>query len=146
VTNLSILKLLFTRGSCITALLSVVTSACSLPQQGESTTKVVVPSADFIAEEKKGKQLFAKYCSACHGTNAKGTKQGPSLLHKMYNRHHHSDMTFYKAAQYGIYQHHWHFGNMPPVKNITPQQTGHIIKFIRVKQSTTGDTSSKHRH
>ncbi len=123
-------------------------TACSSSTSKESRLNVVTPPPGFIANEQKGESLYSEFCSECHGTisnstisNGKsnvvsnGTTQGPPLIHHIYKPGHHPDMFFYKAVQFGTYQHHWRFGNMPPVKNITPQQTGHIIKFIRTKQS-----------
>ncbi|NOX42679.1 MAG: cytochrome c [Gammaproteobacteria bacterium] len=118
-------------------------TACSLPDRKESRLKVVVPPIDFVADEQKGELLYSEYCSACHGPKADGTRQGPPLAHHIYKPNHHSDMHFYKAVQFGTYQHHWRFGNMPPVKGISPPQTGHIIKFIRAKQSTIGLGTAK---
>jgi len=118
---------------------TVTLSACSSSNEREDSIDVVTPPANFIGNEMRGRSLYAEYCSLCHGTIKKGksaeTSRGPSLISSMYKSDHHSDMHFYKAVQFGTYQHHWHFGNMPAVKDITPQQTAHIISFIRVKQS-----------
>ncbi len=141
--------------STLLAAILLLNTACSLSMTNKDRLNVVTPPPEFIANEQKGELLYSEFCSECHGTIsnrksnrqanrelngesniiAAGTTQGPPLIHHIYKSDHHSDMFFYKAVQFGTYQHHWRFGNMPPVKNITPQQTGHIIKFIRVKQS-----------
>ena len=117
---------------------AALSQACSQPGKVDNKREVHTPPAGFIADKEQGGQLFVEYCSQCHGRNGKGTKQGPPLIHKIYRNDHHSDMSFYKAAQLGTYQHHWHFGNMPPVKNISPEQTGHIIAYIRQEQHEAG--------
>jgi len=117
---------------------AVITSGCSQPETAKNKREIHTPSADFVADAVLGRDLYGEYCSQCHGKTGKGTKQGPPLIHKIYRRDHHSDMSFYKAAQLGTYQHHWHFGNMPPVENINPEQTGHIIAYIRGKQEKAG--------
>jgi len=117
---------------------AALSQACSQPGKTENKREIQTPPLDFIADKTQGGQLYVEFCSQCHGKNGKGAKQGPPLIHKIYRSDHHSDMSFYKAAQLGTYQHHWHFGNMPPVKNISPEQTGHIIAYIRQEQHKAG--------
>lgn len=97
-----------------------------------------LPDQDYRADSNNGSKEYLKYCQSCHGSNAKGTSLGPPLVSRIYRPDHHSDMSFYKAAQMGTYQHHWHFGNMPPVKGITPEQIANIIAYIRGLQRAAG--------
>jgi len=82
----------------------------------------------------RGKFLFEKNCSSCHGKDLKGSEQGPPFLHGFYKPSHHGDGSFYRAALKGVTAHHWNFGNMPPVKGITESKVKSIIAYIRFYQ------------
>jgi cytochrome c2 len=85
-----------------------------------------------------GKLLFLENCAVCHGVDVKGTETGPPLIHKVYHPGHHADGAFYLAVKFGVRQHHWKFGNMPPVKGVDQNMTTAIIKFIRHLQKEAG--------
>jgi hypothetical protein len=42
------------------------------------------------------------------------------------------------AAGDGVKQHHWQFGDMPPQPNISPEEMGHIIAWVRQEQRRAG--------
>jgi len=86
----------------------------------------------------KGAALFAANCAACHGSNATGTDQGPPLIHRIYEPSHHDDFSFYRAVSSGSRQHHWQFGDMPPVPGVSFEDTGHIIAWVRQQQRKAG--------
>lgn len=86
----------------------------------------------------KGVKLFSEHCSICHGKALEGSTTGPPLLHPFYKESHHSDSAFYRAALKGVTAHHWEFGNMPPVKNMTIEKMDSIIPFIRWYQKEKG--------
>jgi mono/diheme cytochrome c family protein len=88
------------------ALLPALASA-----QGMSATE---PTRGLMPTPAKGKMLFEKNCAKCHGTDLKGTDQGPPLVHKIYESSHHSNAAFQMAARHGARAHHWQFGDMPP--------------------------------
>lgn len=117
---------------------SIVLVACSSPDSGEDKQQKLLPGADFVADAKQGKVLFEKQCARCHGPGAKGSDQGPPLIHDIYRPGHHADMSFYWAVKDGSTQHHWHFGNMPPIKGVSPDDVGHIIAYIRREQRMNG--------
>lgn len=100
--------------------------------------KAVLPPKSFVADPARGAALFQKHCIECHGRDARGTERGPSLLHPGYRPDHHSDLAFYIAMQQGVGQHHWKFGDMKPVRAVTPEQAGHIIGWIRHEQRKAG--------
>lgn len=86
-----------------------------------------------------GMQAFLEKCAACHGQWAEGTAdRGPPLIHPFYEPNHHDDDAFHRAVQTGTNQHHWHFGDMPPVEGVTRRQAGGIIQFIRWWQQRNG--------
>ena len=108
------------------------------------------PAAGLIlpplsAQATQGKVAFDANCAACHGANAAGTNKGPPLVHDIYNPGHHADEAFYRAAAYGVRQHHWPFGNMPPQSQMTREQMDDIIRYVRELQAANGITAQPHR-
>lgn len=85
-----------------------------------------------------GEQLFVQNCAACHGVQAVGTKQGPPLVHKIYEPSHHGDAAFVLAARNGSKQHHWQFGDMPAQPQLTEAQVKAITAYVRALQRDAG--------
>ena len=104
----------------------------------KSDTSVAVKMPVLSAVAASGQAIFKINCSQCHGPNAGGTTQGPPLIHKYYEPNHHADGAFYRAATMGVRAHHWHFGNMPPIRTVTTQDVSKIIVFIRDVQKANG--------
>lgn len=96
------------------------------------------PPANMPFRYGLGYELFQGNCAECHGTNLQGTEQGPPLVHAFYRPSHHSDAAFYRAIQVGSPQHHWRFGDMPPVRKVSEKQAGAIIEFVRWFQQDAG--------
>ncbi len=105
--------------------------------EGQAVTVAVQP-ADLSQEAVAGESLFKANCQACHGPNASGTKLGPPLIHDIYNPGHHSDLAFYLAAASGVRQHHWPYGDMPPQPQVSEDDVGLIIRYIRELQEANG--------
>ena len=82
--------------------------------------------------------MFNANCSACHGVNAAGTNLGPTLIDRIYHPNHHSDFSFLNAATRGVQQHHWGFGNMPPVPGVSPAEVEKIVCYVRQVQRANG--------
>lgn len=82
----------------------------------------------------KGQVLYEKYCSSCHGLQLNGSDQGPPLVHPFYKPSHHGDKSFYRAALQGVKQHHWNFGDMPPVVGMTPKKMDSLLPYLRYYQ------------
>lgn len=110
----------------------------------KSSVHVNMP-ASLSQEAQAGQEVFAKNCAACHGENGSGTKQGPPLVHNIYNPGHHGDESFYRAVSMGVTQHHWSFGNMPKQPLVKPEDVQKILAFIRVVQRTNGIFYQQHR-
>lgn len=88
---------------------------------------------------EQGRIAFGKTCAQCHGDWGQGnTKQGPPLIHKIYESSHHGDMAFLIAMAQGTRQHHWRFGNMPPQPAIGREDAIAIIRFVREVQKANG--------
>jgi len=118
----------------IVALLLSATPACSQseppPPQGAAS-----PAP---AELRDGEQKFTANCSACHGAGGVGTKQGPPLVHKVYEPNHHGDVAFLRAAANGVKAHHWQFGDMPKIDAVKPDDVEQIVKYVRWLQKQAG--------
>lgn len=113
------------------------------PQQYDTTKSndtVPVPVTRPTLSEAAlaGEVLFNANCSLCHGANAAGTHQGPPLIHKIYEPGHHSDFSFRNAVRRGVRQHHWQFGDMPPVTTVSTDEVAQITCYIREMQRANG--------
>jgi len=115
---------------------AVLVAGCEQPNSEQ--TQRYLPEKGFVANSQQGERLFRDNCAQCHGKAGAGTNQGPPLVHKIYHPGHHADLTFYLAAKNGTQQHHWRFGNMPPVPAVSPEQVGHIIAYVRRQQRQAG--------
>ena len=104
---------------------------------GESMIDIKVPKIE--EQYLNGESLFNKNCISCHGIHGVGVKgAGPPLIHIIYEPSYHGDESFYSAVKYGVQSHHWTFGNMSAVKNITDKEIADIIKYIRFIQRANG--------
>ena len=107
-------------------------------QVGEPIESVLVP--DQISDlGLLGKNIFDLKCQSCHGINAAGRHEiGPPLVHKIYEPSHHSDQSFYRAVALGVKSHHWRFGNMAAIEDLTKADVKAIISYVRELQRENG--------
>lgn len=111
---------------------AVVVSACA--SDGADTT----PPAQDSELVAQGEELFQANCAQCHGFDLRGTNTGPSLLSEVYEPGHHADGAFLVAVQSGSPQHHWNFGDMPPVPGLSQEDVEAIVAFVRERQRVEG--------
>lgn len=105
--------------------------------QGAALVEIEVP--DLSDRAKLGKLVFDTSCAACHGENAVGQDGvAPPLVHIIYEPNHHGDAAFLLAAKNGVRAHHWPFGNMPPVQNVSDDSVKLIIDYVRELQRANG--------
>lgn len=97
---------------------------------------VTVP--ELSSEAQEGRATFGQYCAECHGANAGGTAKGPPLVHPLYVPSHHGDMAFVLAARQGVRAHHWAFGDMQPVPDITDEALIGVVRYVRELQEANG--------
>jgi mono/diheme cytochrome c family protein len=97
--------------------------------------KPIMPNLSGIGV---GKKLYDKNCASCHGATLRGTKQGPTFLHRIYHPGHHADGSFYLAVKRGVRQHHWKFGNMKPLNKVDQRMVSSIIQYVRFMQKQAG--------
>lgn len=116
--------------------LALSLTACDKDPAGDSG--LFLPPPGFVADADQGEALFNRHCARCHGRGGSGSDQGPPLVHKIYEPGHHNDMAFYMAISRGVRAHHWQFGDMPPRKEVTAEEAGHIIAYVRREQRRAG--------
>ncbi len=114
----------------------------SNPSAAPHIVDVQLPQLSEMA--KQGEELFNANCATCHGDNAGGTDNGPSLILSTYNPGHHADEAFFRAAQYGVTAHHWPFGNMPAITTVNRKDVEKIVRYIRELQIANGITRQEH--
>lgn len=119
-------------------LISVFLVACDSLDPESIRKRQHLPGKDFVADVQLGESQFSTNCSRCHGQTGKGSAYGPPLVDKVYRASHHADIAFHWAVKDGVKQHHWNFGDMPPVSNVSPEEVGHIIAYIRQQQRISG--------
>jgi len=111
----------------------------------ERTYTIVSVKVPTLSQPAKvGKAAFDATCAQCHGANAAGSDKGPPLVHDIYNPGHHADYAFVLAAQRGVRQHHWPFGDMPPQPQVSEADIGAIVRYIRELQAANGISYRPH--
>lgn len=114
-------------------------AAAAIPGAGPVAEMVAVRLPVLAADALTGQKVFAARCAACHGANAGGIDgAGPPLIHAYYRPGHHGDPAFVLAAQNGVRSHHWRFGDMPPVEDVTRAEIDAAIAFVRAVQRENG--------
>ncbi|MDX1375910.1 MAG: cytochrome c [Burkholderiales bacterium] len=114
---------------------AMATGATMVWAQG---TPIPRPTPGLMPNPGLGKALYEKSCAQCHGSDLRGSTQGPPLVHRIYEPSHHADIAFQLAVKYGTRQHHWSFGDMKPVEGVSPDDVAHITAYVRFKQREAG--------
>ena len=117
---------------------------------GGTDDRAVAPSVSvkvptLSAQAAAGKTAFDGNCAQCHGKDASGTDHGPPLVHDIYNPGHHTDEAFHRAVRQGVVQHHWPFGNMAALPNVTAAQVAEIVRYVRELQLANGIVYRPHQ-
>jgi mono/diheme cytochrome c family protein len=107
-------------------------------RQAATLDTVGLRSRVVPAEFRSGEELFRASCAACHGEAALGSPSGPPLVHPVYRPNHHADITFVFAAERGVRAHHWGFGDMPPIPEISREHVMEIVQYVRWLQREAG--------
>ena len=108
------------------------------PKDGQSAQSVIVP--DLSQRAESGRIAYDNNCAQCHGQNGSGTDSGPPFIDKIYESGHHSDASFFSAAERGVQQHHWPYGDMQPQPQMSREEIADIIQYIRELQRANGIT------
>ncbi|MGV8893195.1 MAG: c-type cytochrome [Burkholderiaceae bacterium] len=101
-------------------------------------TTVGVKVPQLSAQATVGKVAFDANCAKCHGANGSGTKQGPPFMNDIYNPGHHGDEAFRLAVRLGVQQHHWSYGDMLALPQVTDAQVADIVRYVRELQEVNG--------
>lgn len=111
--------------------------AKSAPLEGNALVAIQLPPIEGNAAI--GQRIFESACAECHGVNAVGNDGvGPPLIHVIYEPSHHADEAFQRAVANGVRSHHWQFGDMQPVKDLTRGDVAMVIAYIREIQRANG--------
>lgn len=116
----------------VTVVLQSVVLGVACTGGGESDP-VTAPMSDL-----DGAALYSANCASCHGADLRGTDKGPSHLSIVYEPNHHPDDAFRSAIRNGAAQHHWDFGDMPPIEGLADDEVEAIIAFVRAEQESEG--------
>ena len=92
---------------------------------------------DLVA---KGDELFhgEATCAICHGADLRGTPMGPPFINEIYGPGHHPDAAFFNAVAKGVQPHHWDFGPMPPLPDVSREDVEAIVAYVRSVQQENG--------
>ena len=133
-------RLVVCAGVAVLALLAMAGCGSESPTRDAASSPGEGVSASYALSDtaRAGEELFNANCSACHGIKAAGTDQGPTLIDRIYHPNHHADFSFLSAVSRGVRQHHWGFGDMPPVPGVSPDDAAKIICYVRQVQSANG--------
>jgi len=115
---------------------AIVIGNRTMTRAGQHIVSVSVPELSDAG--RLGQSRFKTFCADCHGDSAGGSAKGPPLVHNYYHPGHHGDGAFFVAAKNGSRQHHWRFGDMPPVDGIEEADIAAILTFVREVQSANG--------
>lgn len=100
--------------------------------------QVPQPSPGLMPNPTVGKALYERSCASCHGAELTGSDKGPPFLHRIYIPSHHGDAAFQLAVKNGVRAHHWNFGDMKPVPEVSADDVAHITAYVRAKQRGAG--------
>lgn len=95
-------------------------------------------AAEPTASDDLGAIVYANNCASCHGADLRGTDEGPSQLSIVYEPNHHPDAAYRTAIANGTPQHHWNFGDMPPVEGLSDSEVEAVIGWVRSEQQRQG--------
>ncbi|MBT8249627.1 MAG: cytochrome c [Acidimicrobiia bacterium] len=119
----------------------LVATITVLAMAGCGSSGLVTPTTVSVVSAEEltlGADAYRQFCADCHGEDVRGTDKGPSFLSQVYEPNHHADAAFQLAVQRGSPQHHWNFGDMPPVEGIAPDELEAIVTYVRGVQAELG--------
>ncbi len=119
-------------------ILILLLSACDGNSNTADPNPLHLPPRGFVGDSQQGEKLFQQNCQSCHGLSGQGTNQGPPLVDNIYNSHHHANLAFNLAVKNGVRSHHWNYGDMKPLPDVSPEMVEHIIQYIRKLQKQAG--------
>lgn len=114
------------------ALVAILLGACA----GDTTQGS--PTTTAVGDPVVGETLYQNNCASCHGTELRGTDKGPPHLDAVYEPGHHADIAFQLAVERGSRQHHWNFGDMPPIEGLSTDDVADIVAYVREQQRAVG--------
>jgi len=116
----------------------LATSCSGSGEDVAADEEVVEATAVPLAADADGRAVYQGRCASCHGADLRGTEKGPSQLSIVYEPNHHGDTSYRSAIRNGVQQHHWDYGDMPAVQDVTDEQIELVIAYIREQQQELG--------
>ncbi len=89
-------------------------------------------------EAEAGRAAFAARCADCHGADARGTAQGPALVHPHYAPGRRSDADLRRAVLEGQPARLWDYGDMPASPDLDDATVAALVAYIRAAQAADG--------
>ena len=122
-------------GALVVLLVIAVVGYGSNSSDTDAGTGIPVQDPELVAA---GEPIYEASCATCHGTDLRGTDNGPSHLSVVYEPKQHGDAAFALAAQNGVRAHHWPFGDMPPVPGLSDEDLEAVVAYVRENQRISG--------
>lgn len=100
--------------------------------------EVILPDT-LSVQAQAGQTAYETNCALCHGVDAAGQDSiAPPLVHVIYEPNHHGDQSFHRAVRFGVRAHHWRFGDMPAIEDVSESEVTDIIAYVRELQRANG--------
>lgn len=128
-------RVMTARSTLTGIVLGLLLGACGSVGDGAVDAGIPVQDATVVTE---GELLYQANCALCHGSDLRGTDQGPSHLSEVYVPSHHADGAFVLAVQVGTRAHHWNFGDMLPIDGLSSEDVEAIVAYVREQQRIEG--------
>lgn len=130
-------KIYFGRRLVVFIALPLLLAACGDGGGKPGGNALHLPPPGFVGDGAKGAVVYRQNCQSCHGPDAQGTEQGPSLLRGIYAPNRHANLAFHLAVKNGVRAHHDNKGDMPPLQ-VSPEDVEHVIQYVRELQVRAG--------
>jgi len=125
-------------GALFVLLLAAAYIALELSDEPEPTASKPITIPSLSPPAQRGQEVFNRRCGTCHGVFADGSPGGPPLVHPVYRPAHHADVVFSLAVRRGVRAHHWTYGDMLPMPDVSEQELKDIVQFVRELQRANG--------
>lgn len=102
----------------------------------EHTARHAAPVLSTAAVQGRG--VFEARCASCHGRGARGSRQGPPLVHEVYGASQFADEAIVQAVRAGVAAKRWQFGNMPKIGGVSDIELTALVRYIRELQIAHG--------
>jgi hypothetical protein len=117
------------------AALALAVSRCGGAEFRHGFGRPVFDPGPVPAEHAAAAGTFGAFCAGCHGPSGTGFIDGPPLLDTLYLAPRFADSSIRHAVEHGVPQHHWPFGDMPPLRVLPASEVAPLIGYLRWAQA-----------